>query len=77
MQDIHHRVRPEEVELVRRDYAASGGWETFLAYEDVKQVGGCAALDFTKSADWRRLALIQPMRGCHCWSFLGPKFALR
>ncbi|GAQ90426.1 Elongator complex protein 3 [Klebsormidium nitens] len=37
IQDIHHRVRPEEVELVRRDYAASGGWETFLAYEDVKQ----------------------------------------
>ena len=28
------QVRPEEVELVRRDYAANGGWETFLAYED-------------------------------------------
>ena len=26
--------RPRDVELVRRDYHANGGWETFLAYED-------------------------------------------
>ena len=32
-----HRVRPDQVELVRRDYAANGGWETFLAYEDPAQ----------------------------------------
>jgi elongator complex protein 3 len=32
--EIHHKVRPEAVELVRRDYTANGGWETFLAYED-------------------------------------------
>jgi elongator complex protein 3 len=32
--EIHHKVRPESVELVRRDYTANGGWETFLAYED-------------------------------------------
>ena len=31
------QVKPEEVELVRRDYCANGGWETFLAYEDVRQ----------------------------------------
>lgn len=37
IQDIHHQVKPEEVELVRRDYAANQGWETFLAYEDVRQ----------------------------------------
>lgn len=37
IQDIHHQVKAEEVELVRRDYAANGGWETFLAYEDVRQ----------------------------------------
>jgi elongator complex protein 3 len=37
MKDIHHRVRPDEVELVRRDYVASGGWETFLSYEDPQQ----------------------------------------
>jgi elongator complex protein 3 len=32
--EIHHTVRPESVELLRRDYAANGGWETFLSYED-------------------------------------------
>eukprot|EP00160_Parvularia_atlantis_P000526 Unigene10429_Nuclearia_a/m.31879 Unigene10429_Nuclearia_a/g.31879 ORF Unigene10429_Nuclearia_a/g.31879 Unigene10429_Nuclearia_a/m.31879 type:complete len:315 (+) Unigene10429_Nuclearia_a:800-1744(+) len=32
--DIHHKVRPDQVELVRRDYVANGGWETFLSYED-------------------------------------------
>jgi len=37
IQAIHHKVRPYEVELVRRDYAANGGWETFLAYEDPEQ----------------------------------------
>ena len=34
IQDIHNRIRPTEVELIRRDYSANGGWETFLAYED-------------------------------------------
>ena len=34
IRDIHHRVRPDQVELVRRDYWANGGWETFLSYED-------------------------------------------
>lgn len=37
IKDIHHRVRPEQVELVRRDYVANGGWETFLSYEDPQQ----------------------------------------
>ena len=31
------QVKPEEVELVRRDYTANSGWETFLAYEDPRQ----------------------------------------
>eukprot|EP01104_Vermistella_antarctica_P015108 TRINITY_DN4891_c0_g1_i2.p1 TRINITY_DN4891_c0_g1~~TRINITY_DN4891_c0_g1_i2.p1 ORF type:complete len:500 (+),score=94.31 TRINITY_DN4891_c0_g1_i2:173-1672(+) len=35
--DIHHRVLPDQVELVRRDYTANGGWETFLTYEDAEQ----------------------------------------
>nr|CAG8604631.1 8209_t:CDS:10 [Entrophospora candida] len=35
--DIHNKVKPEEVELIRRDYVANGGWETFLSYEDPKQ----------------------------------------
>lgn len=37
IQDIHHRVRPRDVELIRRDYAGSRGWETFLSYEDPQQ----------------------------------------
>lgn len=37
IQDIHHNIHPEAVELVRRDYFANGGWETFLAYEDPAQ----------------------------------------
>ncbi len=37
IQEIHHRVQPFEVELIRRDYTANGGWETFLAYEDPEQ----------------------------------------
>ncbi|CAF9922725.1 MAG: Elongator subunit [Heterodermia speciosa] len=35
--EVKHRIRPEQVELVRRDYVANGGWETFLAYEDPRQ----------------------------------------
>lgn len=31
------QVKPEAVELVRRDYTANGGWETFLSYEDPQQ----------------------------------------
>ncbi len=26
-----------QVELIRRDYVANGGWETFLSYEDPRQ----------------------------------------
>jgi len=35
--NIHHNVLPDQVELVRRDYTANGGWETFLSYEDPKK----------------------------------------
>jgi len=34
IKQIHHRVNPDQVELIRRDYTANGGWETFLSYED-------------------------------------------
>lgn len=34
LHEIHNRIRPEDLELLRRDYAANGGWETFLSYED-------------------------------------------
>jgi len=39
IRQVHGEITPEgvgEVELVRRDYYANGGWETFLAYEDPK-----------------------------------------
>ncbi|KAI9710790.1 MAG: Elongator subunit [Candelaria pacifica] len=35
--EVKNKIRPSQVELVRRDYCANGGWETFLAYEDPKQ----------------------------------------
>lgn len=35
--EIHEKVRPNDVELVRREYYANGGWETFLSYEDPHQ----------------------------------------
>ncbi|KAJ2004704.1 Elongator subunit [Coemansia thaxteri] len=35
--DIHSRVQPDQIELIRRDYVANGGWETFLSYEDPEQ----------------------------------------
>jgi elongator complex protein 3 len=37
IRQIHTNARPERVELVRRDYVANGGWETFLAFEDPGQ----------------------------------------
>ncbi|XP_014249693.1 probable elongator complex protein 3 [Cimex lectularius] len=37
IQEIHNKVRPYEIELIRRDYMANGGWETFLSYEDPEQ----------------------------------------
>eukprot|EP00668_Euglena_longa_P014564 GGOE01018554.1.p1 GENE.GGOE01018554.1~~GGOE01018554.1.p1 ORF type:complete len:564 (+),score=172.87 GGOE01018554.1:89-1780(+) len=37
IQQIHSNVLPTDVELIRRDYFANGGWETFLSYEDPAQ----------------------------------------
>lgn len=37
IQEIHNKVKPYEVELIRRDYVANNGWETFLSYEDPLQ----------------------------------------
>jgi elongator complex protein 3 len=33
----YKQIHFPQVELVRRDYMANGGWETFLAYEDPEQ----------------------------------------
>lgn len=35
--EIHNKVRPNDIELIRREYVANGGWETFLSYEDPEQ----------------------------------------
>mmetsp|Transcript_6402 Transcript_6402/g.16226 ORF Transcript_6402/g.16226 Transcript_6402/m.16226 type:complete len:570 (+) Transcript_6402:69-1778(+) len=37
MKQIHSQVTPDQVEMIRRDYVANGGWETFLSYEDPEQ----------------------------------------
>ncbi|OQV16113.1 Elongator complex protein 3 [Hypsibius exemplaris] len=37
IQEIHHKVRPYQIEVIRREYWANGGWETFLSYEDPEQ----------------------------------------
>jgi elongator complex protein 3 len=37
IREVHDgKVELDSVELIRRDYVANGGWETFLSYEDVK-----------------------------------------
>ncbi len=38
------------MELIRRDYTANGGWETFLSYEDPQQgEEGRREVDFVQS----------------------------
>ncbi|XP_058803383.1 elongator complex protein 3 [Phymastichus coffea] len=37
IQEIHNKIQPYEIELIRRDYVANNGWETFLSYEDPLQ----------------------------------------
>ncbi|KAI6173504.1 Elongator complex protein 3 [Aphelenchoides besseyi] len=37
IQEIHNKIRPDQTELIRRDYFGNGGWETFISYEDVNQ----------------------------------------
>lgn len=34
IKEIHNNIIPDRIELIRRDYYANGGWETFLSYED-------------------------------------------
>ena len=54
MKQIHASVTPDQVELVRRDYVANGGWETFLSYEDPVQdiLIGLLRLRKVSSAAW-------------------------
>ena len=34
IKEVHFKVKPEQIEFIRRDYFANDGWESFLAYED-------------------------------------------
>jgi len=37
IKEVHTKLLPKDVELIRRDYYANGSWETFLSYEDPHQ----------------------------------------
>merc|ERR1712106_847464 len=38
IQEIHNKgIKPNNIELIRRDYCANDGWETFLEYGDPEQ----------------------------------------
>lgn len=37
IREVHKKEKAEQIELVRRDYVANDGWETFLSYEDPEQ----------------------------------------
>ena len=64
--EVKHRIRPSQVERVRRDYVANGGWETFLAYEDPRQDLLIALLRLRKCSDETtyRPELTQGARQC-------------
>ena len=51
IKEVHHKIKPEQIELIRRDYYANGGWETFLSYEDPKQDILVGLLRLRKCAD--------------------------
>jgi len=37
IKEVHFKIKPDQIELIRRDYYANDGWETFISYEDPKQ----------------------------------------
>ena len=63
---IHTGIDPDQVELVRRDYTANGGWETFLSYEDAKadMLIGLLRLRQCSAASFR--PELQPRDGLGC-----------
>eukprot|EP00172_Hildenbrandia_rubra_P004602 Plantae.Rhodophyta-Hildenbrandia_rubra.ctg9638.p1 GENE.Plantae.Rhodophyta-Hildenbrandia_rubra.ctg9638~~Plantae.Rhodophyta-Hildenbrandia_rubra.ctg9638.p1 ORF type:complete len:581 (+),score=97.14 Plantae.Rhodophyta-Hildenbrandia_rubra.ctg9638:91-1833(+) len=63
IQTIHFQINPEQVELIRRDYVANAGWETFLSYEDAMQDILVALLRLRKAGK----GVFRPeMTGCQC-----------
>ena len=51
LHEIHTKVRPDEIEFIRRDYTANGGWESFLSYEDPEKDILVALLRLRKCSD--------------------------
>jgi len=69
IQQIHEKVEIGQVELVRRDYTANGGWETFLAYEDPKQdvligllrLRQCSPDTFREELKWQPSSIVREL----------------
>lgn len=69
IKQIHQRVNPNHVELVRRDYVANGGWETFLAYEDayadilvgLLRLRQCSQASFRPEIAGRRCSIVREL----------------
>uniref|UniRef100_F1L1A0 Elongator complex protein 3 n=1 Tax=Ascaris suum TaxID=6253 RepID=F1L1A0_ASCSU len=79
IQEIHNKVSPYDVELVRRDYQANGGWETFLSYEDPKQdilVGLCRLRKCSEKAHRPELqGGVSIVRELHVYGSMVPVFS--
>lgn len=69
IQEIHNKIKVDEVEFVRRDYTANGGWESFLAYEDPKQdiligllrLRKCSALTYRKELKSEKCSIVREL----------------
>ncbi|QPG75995.1 Elongator subunit [Brettanomyces nanus] len=78
IRDIHSKVKPDQVELIRRDYYANGGWETFLSYEDPKQdilIGMLRLRKASKKYTYRKEFRAQPtsiVRELHVYGSVVP-----
>ncbi|AMD20824.1 HDR082Wp [Eremothecium sinecaudum] len=78
IQEVHRKVQPDQVELIRRDYYANGGWETFLSYEDPKQdilIGLLRLRKASKKYTYRKEFISQPtsiVRELHVYGSVVP-----
>jgi len=67
--EIKQKIRPDQVELIRRDYYANDGWETFLSYEDPKQdiligllrLRKCGSATFRPELKGKRTSLVREL----------------
>ncbi|KAF8428566.1 histone acetyltransferase [Tirmania nivea] len=67
--EIKQKIRPDQVELIRRDYYANDGWETFLSYEDPKQdiligllrLRKCGSATFRKELMGKKTSLVREL----------------